>query len=41
MSKEKNLLESIAKEQQISESLEKKINEFLDSLTKQFIEDNK
>ncbi|MBD22131.1 MAG: F0F1 ATP synthase subunit alpha [Alphaproteobacteria bacterium] len=40
-SKEKNLLESIAKEQQISESLEKKINEFLDSLTKQFIEDNK
>ena len=40
-SKEKKLLESISNEQAISEALEKKINEFLESLTKKFIEDNK
>jgi len=40
-SKEKNLLNSIAKEQAISETLEKKINDFLESITKKFIEDNK
>ena len=39
-SKEKKLLESISNEQAISEALEKKINEFLESLTKKFIEDN-
>jgi len=40
-SKEKSLLNSIAKEQAISETLEKKINDFLESITKKFIEDNK
>jgi len=40
-SKEKSLLNSIAKEQAISETLEKKINDFLESITKRFIEDNK
>ena len=40
-SKEKSLLNSIAKEQEISETLEKKINDFLESITKKFIEDNK
>ena len=39
-SKEKKLLESIANEQALSESIEKKINDFLESLTKKFIEDN-
>ena len=40
-SKEKKIIESIAKEQMISESLEKKISDFLESLSKNFIEDNK
>ena len=40
-SKEKSLLNSIAKEQTISETLEKKINDFLESITKKFIEDYK
>ena len=40
-SKEKSLLNSIAKEQAISETLEKKINDFLESITKKFIEDYK
>ena len=40
-SKEKNIIESIAKEQAISETLEKKISDFLQSLSKKFIEDNK
>ena len=40
-SKEKSLLNSIAKEQAISETLKKKINDFLESITKRFIEDNK
>ncbi len=40
-SKEKNIIESIAKEQSISETLEKKISDFLQSLSKKFIEDNK
>jgi len=40
-SKEKSLLNSIAKEQAISETLEKKINDFLESITKKFIEDDK
>ena len=40
-SKEKSLLNSIAKEQAISETLEKKINDFLESITKKFSEDNK
>jgi F-type H+-transporting ATPase subunit alpha len=40
-SKEKSLLNSIAKEQAISETLEKKINDFLESITNKFIEDNK
>ena len=40
-SKEKSLLNSVAKEQAISETLEKKINDFLESITKKFIEDNK
>ncbi len=39
-SKEKKLLESISKEQALSETLEKKINNFLESLVKKFIEDN-
>ena len=39
-SKEKNIIESIAKEQAISETLEKKISDFLQSLSKKFIEDN-
>ena len=39
-SKEK-IIESIAKEQMISESLEKKISDFLESLSKNFIEDHK
>ena len=39
-SKEKKLLESISKEQALSEVLEKKINDFLESLVKKFIEDN-
>ena len=39
-SKEKKLLESIANEQALSESIEKKINDFLESLSKKFIEDN-
>ena len=39
-SKEKKLLESIANEQALSETIEKKINDFLESLTKKFIEDN-
>ncbi len=40
-SKEKKIIESIAKEQMISESLEKKISDFLESLSKNFIEDHK
>ena len=40
-SKEKTLLDSIAKEQAISETLETKIKTFLQSLTDKFIEDNK
>ena len=40
-SKEKKIIESIAKEQAISETLEKKISDFLHSLSKKFIEDNK
>ena len=40
-SKEKKIIESIAKEQMISESLEKKISDFLQSLSKNFIEDHK
>ena len=40
-SKEKSLLNSLAKEQAISETLEKKIKDFLESITKKFIEDNK
>ena len=40
-SKEKNIIESITKEQAISETLEKKISDFLQSLSKKFIEDNK
>ena len=40
-SKEKKIIESIAKEQAISETLEKKISDFLQSLSKKFIEDNK
>ena len=40
-SKEKKIIESITKEQAISETLEKKISDFLQSLSKKFIEDNK
>ena len=40
-SKEKQIIESITKEQAISETLEKKISDFLQSLSKKFIEDNK
>ena len=40
-SKEKKIIESIAKEQMISESLEKKISDFLETLSKNFIEDHK
>ena len=40
-SKEKQKIESITKEQAISETLEKKISDFLQSLSKKFIEDNK
>ncbi len=40
-SKEKKIIESITKEQAISETLEKKISDFLQSLSKNFIEDNK
>ena len=40
-SKEKKIIESITKEQAISETLEKKISDFLHSLSKKFIEDNK
>ena len=40
-SKEKKIIrESISKEQALSETLEKKINNFLESLVKKFIEDN-
>ncbi len=39
-SKEKKIIESITKEQAISETLEKKISDFLQSLSKKFIEDN-
>ena len=41
ISKEKKIIESITKEQAISETLEKKISDFLQSLSKKFIEDNK
>ena len=37
----KKTIESIIKEQAISETLEKKISDFLQSLSKKFIEDNK
>ena len=37
----KKIIESIGKEQMISESLEKKISDFLESLSKNFIEDHK
>ena len=40
-SKEKQIIESIIKEQAFSETLEKKISDFLQSLSKKFIEDNK
>ena len=40
-SKEKKIIDSITKEQAISETLEKKISDFLQSLSKKFIEDNK
>ncbi len=40
-SKEKKIIESITKEQAISETLEKKISDFLQSLSKKFTEDNK
>ena len=40
-SKEKKIIESITKEQAISDTLEKKISDFLQSLSKKFIEDNK
>ena len=40
-SKEKQIIESITKDQAISETLEKKISDFLQSLSKKFIEDNK
>ena len=40
-SKEKKIIESITKEQAISETLEKKISDFLESLSKNFIEDHK
>ncbi len=40
-SKEKKIIESITKEQAISETLEKQISDFLQSLSKKFIEDNK
>ena len=36
----KKIIESITKEQAISETLEKKISDFLQSLSKKFIEDN-